>query len=463
MTVTLELLDPATLIVGENVRGDARLDPAFLASVAEEGVIEAVSAHRDPDTGDVVVDRGKRRTLAACRAGLDSIPVLVSDRPAAEIDRLVHQVVENEHRAGLTNLERVRAVEQLALLGVPAGQIARRVAISKDEVAAAARVAQSETAVAHVDDAGVTLEQVAILAEFDGDESATNELLRELDWGGRNLAAKAERLRSDQAERAVLATKAAELVEEGEEVVPRPEWGTSTRAIARLSELTTADGKKLTRRNHAKCPGRRMWVERDHSGPRDEIRVDAVPACADWPQHGHLHPTLSRKSSAVAADQLSDEEQEAERRKRRHVIESNKDWRAATTIRRQWLVQFASRKTAPDGAEHLVAAGVLGHWTDAYNPHPSGAPYEILGVGALGSNSLVNELATANPKRALQIALAVTLAHWEACTADDQWRKLDAPVRARDVRVLVAISQWGHQLSDIEQRIVDGTAAKPQP
>lgn len=29
--------------------------------------------------------------------------------------------------------------------------------------------------------------------------------------------------------------------------------------------------------------------------------------------------------------------------------------------------------------------------------------------------------------------------------------------------VLQAISQWGHQLSDIEQRIIDGTAAEPQP
>lgn len=464
MTITLEHLDPAVLIVGENVRGDARLDPAFLASVAEEGVIEAISAHRDPDTGDVVVDRGKRRTLAACRAGLNTVPVLVSDRPAAEVDRVVHQVVENEHRAGLTNLERVRAVEQLALLGVPAGQIARRVAIPKEQVAAAAKVAQSDTAVAHVDDAGVTLEQVAILAEFDGDEKATDALVQELQqWGGRNLAVRAERIREERAERAAIAEKAAELIADGAEVIERPEHGHSTRQVARLRDLTTAKGGPIGRTHATKCPGHRVWVERDRSGPRDEVRVDVVAACVDWPQHGHVGTAwwLTQSHGAkIPVAELSEEERESERLKRRHVVESNKDWKAAATVRRRWLTQFALRKTAPDGAEHLIAAGVVGDWTDHFTSYnPGGSPLvDILGTSR---EAIEAELATAAPKRAVQLALVLLLACWEGSLYDDQWRRLDGREHDRDVRVLDAITQWGHQLSDIEQRVVDGTAAEP--
>lgn len=39
---------------------------------------------------------------------------------------------------------------------------------------------------------------------------------------------------------------------------------------------------------------------------------------------------------------------------------NNKAWRSSTTVRRDWLRQFASRKAAPSGAEALIAAAVIG-------------------------------------------------------------------------------------------------------
>ena len=62
MTV-LEMIDPATLTIDANVRADAQLDKAFLASLKEHGVIQPVVAHRAEDGGAHVL-YGQRRTLA---------------------------------------------------------------------------------------------------------------------------------------------------------------------------------------------------------------------------------------------------------------------------------------------------------------------------------------------------------------------------------------------------------------
>ena len=79
-TQELVQLDPATLTVETNVRKDAGLTPAFVASVRENGVLEPVIAHRNAD-GTVHVLMGQRRTLAAVEAKLATIPVVVIESP----------------------------------------------------------------------------------------------------------------------------------------------------------------------------------------------------------------------------------------------------------------------------------------------------------------------------------------------------------------------------------------------
>ena len=55
---TLEHLDPASLVIDANVRTDPRLDPRFVASVKERGVLEPVVAYRDAHGQDHEADRG---------------------------------------------------------------------------------------------------------------------------------------------------------------------------------------------------------------------------------------------------------------------------------------------------------------------------------------------------------------------------------------------------------------------
>src|SRR4051794_35294509 len=76
---------------------------------------------------------------------------MVSDTAPTVADRLVDQWVENEHRAALTNRERVHAVQQMALEGLTVGQIAKRTATAKSAVEAATKIAASQAATEAVD------------------------------------------------------------------------------------------------------------------------------------------------------------------------------------------------------------------------------------------------------------------------------------------------------------------------
>ncbi len=72
MSGTLEHLDPTTVLIGENVRDTVVLDPQFVASIAQHGVLQPVTAVRTDD--GVEVRDGQRRTLAAREARLSQHP-----------------------------------------------------------------------------------------------------------------------------------------------------------------------------------------------------------------------------------------------------------------------------------------------------------------------------------------------------------------------------------------------------
>src|SRR5947209_7603263 len=115
-TSTIESLDPSTLLVDNNVR-QTRLDADFKASIRDLGVLVPIVAVRTAD-GGVRVRFGHRRVAAAIEAGRDRVPVVVvadeATTDAGEVDRLVTQWAENEHRAGLTTAEQVNVIAQLS-------------------------------------------------------------------------------------------------------------------------------------------------------------------------------------------------------------------------------------------------------------------------------------------------------------------------------------------------------------
>ena len=188
-------LDPAAIIIGTNVRTDLRPDhKEFRKSIKERGVLEAVTVYRDED-GQYVLLRGQRRTVTAAEVGTPTglIPARVVPQPA-DADRIGDQMVENIHRAGMREAEIVAGVEQLALLGVSAAQIAKRTSIDRPTVNAALAVTNADQSRNRLDSGDLTLEEAAIFAEFEHDPEAVERLENAKRWR-RSLAHEAQRLR----------------------------------------------------------------------------------------------------------------------------------------------------------------------------------------------------------------------------------------------------------------------------
>jgi len=115
-------LSGAKLIARERLRPDpvqprrafdeAELQ-ALAASLMADGVQSPISAYYDDDDDMFTIITGERRWRAAGIAGLDRLPVIVSQRPSHPADTLGKQLAENLLRADLTELEKAQALARM--------------------------------------------------------------------------------------------------------------------------------------------------------------------------------------------------------------------------------------------------------------------------------------------------------------------------------------------------------------
>lgn len=82
-------------------------------SLRADGMRQPITAYYDDSRERFVVISGERRLLAATRAGLPVVPVLVERRPSSEGDKLVLQLAENLVREDLTVPDAARALARL--------------------------------------------------------------------------------------------------------------------------------------------------------------------------------------------------------------------------------------------------------------------------------------------------------------------------------------------------------------
>lgn len=482
---------PDELHIGQNIRTQARAPRELVASIRARGILLPIRAYTDNE-GRVVVIDGQLRTLAAREAGVATVPVMLTDAPD-EADRLVDQWVANERRQSLTTRQKVDAAEQLALIGLTEGQIAKRTGTKRAEVAAALTAAKSDTSKEHADT--LTLEQAAALADFDDDPEAVDALIEAAARG--QFEHRIARMQDDREEARQITEAAADLEAQGVTVTQDwPNWDYRGSGPLSLDRLSTDDGARLTAENHADCPGhaaslRVVWADmptnpdgtpmdkwdaeellhtemerrvqqwHDDGAKPDDEPDDIDPAelgltftrgtftrgrevqitwvCTQHTTHADRHGGAGNRKRVADMDEAA---REAAKTERREVIENNKDWRAAETVRREWLAGFAQRKTAPKGAEHYVAAYIVANharkWAAAHLDH-------------IDPDKLDAELDGCTPKRATQIALVLSLAAWEIETGVHTWR---SPTR-RDVETLTALSSWGYRLSDIEAQVTN--------
>ena len=471
-------LDPADIIIGTNVRTDLRADhKEFRKSIKERGVLEAVTVYRNED-GQYVLLRGQRRTVTAAEVGTPTglIPARVVPQPA-DADRIGDQMVENIHRAGMREAEIVAGVEQLALLGVSAAQIAKRTSIDRPTVNAALVVTKADQSRNRLDSGDLTLEEAAIFAEFEHDPQAVERLENAKRWR-RSLAHEAQRLRDEAAEREADATEVERLRAEGLPVLSAEEVEEADEVL-RIERLVTEDGEPLPEEEWPNVPGARVHVVKEWVYPEDEYDEESedgdesededyepaepyqqyVPVwvVTDLAASGLRRRGVSGSTRADSSDEgESEEEAEARREERRRVIANNKAWASAETVRREWLATFVARKTAPKGAEALICEAVVtGHHSlSKAMDHRHPMLFTLLGIdvptGYYGAgHDECHKIATkaSAPKAATMTTLAAVVAAWEATTGKHSWRN----PTAWDARVLGALVEWGYQPSEVER------------
>ena len=453
MTVAVEpslvFADPGELVIGENVRGDARLDKEFIASIRERGVLEPIVAYRDGD-GHLVVLRGKRRTMTAVEVGQSRVPVMVV-APPAESDRVVDQVAENDHRAALTSSERVAAFEQLTAFGLSAAQIAKKTARPRAEITAGLKVAGSTVARAATEKLPtLDLRQAGVIAEFDGDKQAVDRLLDAAQRGGFDHAA--QRLRDERDAEAAKAKAVDQLLAAGVRVVKAPLYNATAKRLAQLT--ATVGGDELTDAEHATCPGHAAYVDQ-YWNSRGKLAWRPAYVCTDPQAQGHVLLYGRYDGASASSTEKTEDEREAARAERRDVIDSNKAWVSAETVRRNWLRAFAARKTAPKSTERFIASSFAScnHAIRSALDYGNVLAHDILGAGDPGTyrerGQAIDALLEGAPDgRAQLVVLVLVLAAYEEGTSKNSWRSVDSGTR----QYLRFIEGQGYELSWIELR-----------
>ncbi|GAA4706740.1 chromosome partitioning protein, ParB family [Promicromonospora umidemergens] len=438
--VEFGLLDPRTLLVETNVRAEANLTPRFLKSIRDNGVLSPILVQRTEQ--GLRVRAGQRRTLAAVEVGLEAIPAMIVQGDEDQIRRLREQVAENDDRQGLRHADYVAAFEQMSLLGVSVVEIANTTGHSTSDVKAALTVAKTKKAKAVQAKYDLTLDQAAVLAEFENDTEAV-EALTEIAMKSPDRFAHAAQQRRDgrdAAARLAEATKA--LADAGIKQVTN--WNAEVKdnkAAQELQQLQSGEGKTVTPEAHAICPQRAAYIGTSHNG---DIYTRHV--CLNYKAAGH------KLNHAKANDTRTEQEKETARAERAEVITNNKAWKSAETVRREWLAQFAKRKTAPKDAANFLAGSLTAdtHSIEKASLGAHGLACEWLGLrttGGWGSRQALSDLiAKATSARALHIALVLALAAIEERTGLHTWRRSGS-----ESRYLRALEAWGYNLSDVEQ------------
>ena len=92
--------------------------------------------------------------------------------------------------------------------------------------------------------------------------------------------------------------------------------------------------------------------EREEDPEVQAYGLGAVPVCQDYAAHAHQIQTYGRPVGNQA-DQLSEADKEHARAERRDVIASNKAWKSATTVRREFVTRLLDRQERTQGCRRV--------------------------------------------------------------------------------------------------------------
>jgi ParB family transcriptional regulator, chromosome partitioning protein len=440
-----------------NVRTDLDLGEAFCASIAQAGVRIPLQVTYDEAGGFRVIE-GHRRLAAAVRAGLAEVPCDVDPRGAGdEAGQYLDMLIANgdAYRKNFTPAEEADALFAAHEAGATRTRLRKATGRKAAEIKTALAVGgmSGDTRAAAGDLASqLTLEDLSLLAEFDGDQIAIGKLL---DAFRRGYTAEhvAERIRQDRAEAAEHDRLVAELRAAGVAVTDDMPDG-----AARLSTLAH-DGQDLTAETHTACPGRGVYFP-----PWNPLHP--VHYCASPAEHGHTPQALLRPSASGTAGTVPDalpDDPPADTPPdpgRKLVVEGNKAWRAACEVRKRWIAaQLFARRAAPREAARFTAGELL-RMPDPLRTGLAAAPAGELFSAVTGqaAASWLEICGTTTTARLPLLPLGPVVTAYEHALSDaNTWRidRYSLCSRRDAARYLMFLASIGYQLATIEHALTD--------
>lgn len=451
-------VDPADLIVDGNVRSNLGDLSALVTSVKLLGVVVPVMVR--PENGGYRLVAGGRRTAAAIEAGV-RIPAIVRDVDGDQA-ALEMGLLENLAREDLPAGDEARAFEQLAAFGLEVGAIAALTTRTPEHVEKGLAIARSSAATRVADRYDLTLEQAAAIAEFDGDREAVKLLTAaaKADPGQFDHVASKLRVTAGRRRKAV-EIRAALKAEKVSIVKDRP--GYRIDGACRLDELRDGKDKPLTAANHRKCPGHAAFVEESaHQDP------SVVLLCTEPRKHGHKARWRDDQPVRVGEKSPADREKVAD--ERREVRQGNVAWRAAETVRLEFVRSLLARRTVPKGTLRFVAEEVAGDPDGLGRAGTDKVLTDLLGLAgekhgkarvpgqagefAHGRRVLLPEVRAAGDGRLPLLLLAQLAADREGSMGVHTWRPRPGTTgRSAARRWLDFLEGCGYKQAPIEKRV----------
>jgi ParB family transcriptional regulator, chromosome partitioning protein len=500
--MTLEWFKPADLVLEDNIRHDDTVDPDLLASVQENGWQTPISVIRR--SGTDYVRTGQRRWRVALELGIEIPAIVYPDDRSAEaidaaaakdaIDRICQQWAENLHEP-LSLADKVQAVAALFEHGAKETKIRARTRLSAKEVRGAKAIAASEVATAAVAEHQLGFDDALAIAEFGDSPQRLKNLLATA--GTAQFKRIAESYRIEDEARTNLAGILAGYTDAGYQVHEKgddtPPWRhrldnlydpagepTHVQSAADVGSALEAESFGW----HKDCPGRTVLVYWKYGYYSKGEPAYVVHYCADPGAYGHgMHePVAAEGEAAASAAEAADAKQAREKAQAAAVRAGNKEWRAATKVRRAWLADLVAGSTPPPGALRFILDElVLGSSAlerGMQNAWKLGR--ELAGLPAREDGSyhhdskaqLVAAMAAASDKRAQVIAVALICGAYEFAIEDPHTWQSYAPQsetgrtwrtgysnRADEQRYLRQCQAWGHDLGAIELLCIPGETA----
>ncbi|WP_426624509.1 ParB/RepB/Spo0J family partition protein [Leifsonia sp. McL0607] len=443
---SLRHVDPNSIVIETNARTLPILSEEWIAELKANGVMTPVSGWLN-EAGEVVVRAGQRRVLGARAAGLTTVPVYLTIQSQKTADRIVDQVIENEQREAMSSSDLAAAYQQLSFEGLNLTTIAKRLSKKREEVKTGLAVAQNQQAAAAVIDYQLTLDQAAVLIEFEDDEEARTTLIRVATTAPTQFAHEAQRQRDRRARADRKAKLIADLTGRGFVHLTSSGYDDDKKVLLPIADLTK-DGNPATAEDVADLPGRSFRLDWND---KPVLYVNG------WKEAGF------KKARTTVTAPMTDEQ----KTERRELIANNKAWDSAEVVRREWLTTVVRKAKLPSDAARFAATGLTTYSGEVYRAmqEQSALAHTLLGIeqdksGYFAGDNIGGWVA-AHPTKAQHATLAVVLGGIESGTSRNTWRS----PRQNDAAYFRQLATWGYPLSEVEQLLIDrfeATKKKPR-